>query len=157
MSEKQTPLVRTRRDEGFTLVELLIVVAIIGILAAIAVVNLNDSLNRSRQSKTLANMRNLAQAIQAYESDHSMLPPDGTDAYTLAQLCEGGGLFTNIDPEDGWRNPLVYTANAQQFTLESYASDGADGPQDITPTTKLEFDYDIVLVDGSFVNSPETD
>ena len=148
---------RLRRQRGFTLVELLIAVAIIGILAAIAVVNLGDSLNRSRQSKTLANMRNLAQALQAYESDHSLLPPDGTDAYTLAELCESGGLFRNIDPEDGWRNPLVYSASAKQFTLESYGADGGDGPLDITPATRLEFDYDIVLVDGSFIFSPETD
>lgn len=132
-------------------------VAIIGILAAIAVVNLSDSLNRSRQSKTMANMRNLAQAIQSYEADHSLLPADGTDAYALAALCQSGGLFRNIDPEDGWRNPLVYSASAQQYTIESYGADAADGPADISPATKLEFDNDIVLVDGSFIASPEND
>lgn len=145
---------RKGQESGFTLVELLIVVAIIGIIAAIAVVNFRGALDRSRQTKTMAAMRNMASAINAYQSDHSVLPPDGSTASQLATLLRGG-VYNTVEARDGWLNDLVYSTNASQYTLRSYGSDGVNGPGDITRGTRDRFDYDIVLTDGSFTNSPE--
>ena len=60
--------------KAFTLIELLIVVAIIAILAAIAVPNFLEAQTRSKVSRTYADMRTIANAIRAYEVDNNVYP-----------------------------------------------------------------------------------
>src|SRR5690606_13569858 len=63
-------------NRGFTLIELLIVVAIIAILAAIAVPNFLEAQVRSKVSRTKADMRTVATALEAYAVDSNHYPPD---------------------------------------------------------------------------------
>jgi prepilin-type N-terminal cleavage/methylation domain-containing protein len=62
---------------AFTLVELLITVAIIAILAAVAVPNFLESQARTKVSRELADMRTLAVGLEAYAADHNGYPPHG--------------------------------------------------------------------------------
>ncbi len=68
----------TRR--AFTLIELLIVVAIIAILAAIAVVNLRGAIDRALQASDAANLKAIGAALQSYYVDHNTLPPADREA-----------------------------------------------------------------------------
>ncbi len=68
----------TTPSRAFTLIELLIVVAIIAILAAIAVPNFLEAQTRSKVSRVKADLRNLATGIQSFHSDHNHYPL-GTD------------------------------------------------------------------------------
>ena len=73
--------------KAFTLIELLIVVAIIAILAAIAVPNFLEAQTRSKVSRGMADMRSMATAIEAYRVDLNQYPMD----FQFYQLGNGGG------------------------------------------------------------------
>jgi len=143
-----------RHQQGFTLIELLVTVAIIGIIAAIAIANLANALDKSRQRKTMATMRNLSTALMAYETGNSRFPDDSITIPQLQALLSPD-LFNSVKVTDGWGRDLVYASDLGSFTLESYGRDAADGPADINFNTRFEFEYDIVLVDGIFISSPE--
>jgi len=68
---------RINKNKGFTLIELLITIAIIGILAALALVNLNSSRERSRDARRISDIDAIMNALQIYYNDNSSYPgPD---------------------------------------------------------------------------------
>ena len=69
-----------RREKGFTLIELLIVVAIIGIIAAIAIPNLLNAIDRSKQKRTMADMRSVGTAVEEYAIDNNFYARQDTQA-----------------------------------------------------------------------------
>lgn len=70
-----TPSPSPRMSKAFTLIELLIVVAIIAILAAIAVPNFLEAQTRSKVSRARADIRSVATALEAYAVDYNRYPP----------------------------------------------------------------------------------
>ena len=71
--------------KAFTLIELLIVVAIIAILAAIAVPNFLEAQIRSKVSRVKADMRSLTTALEAYSTDYNAYPPDWLGGYSFIE------------------------------------------------------------------------
>ncbi len=142
------------RDRGFTLVELLVVVAIIGILAAAAVVNFRGAIDRGKQTKSITTMRNLGTALHAYELDFSHLPTNGLTATQLSAILRGNALNT-VETRDGWGNDLMYVCSPEHYTVKSYGKDGVVGPVDITRATRDSYENDLVLSDGMFTATPE--
>lgn len=65
---------RNKKQTGFTLIELLVVIAIIGLLASVVLLALNSARQKSRDAKRLADMRQLASALELYFNDNSSYP-----------------------------------------------------------------------------------
>jgi type II secretion system protein G len=82
---------------AFTLVELLVVIAVIGLLSTIAVVSLNASRIKARDTKRLVDLRQISQAIELYSYDYSHLPRDsqGWCTYISDPVSGYGAAFQN--------------------------------------------------------------
>jgi prepilin-type N-terminal cleavage/methylation domain-containing protein len=65
---------RGRQEAGFSLIELLITMAVIAIIAGIAMINLLGALNRAKQRSTMADMRTIAVGVEIYHIDKGFLP-----------------------------------------------------------------------------------
>ena len=144
----------SRRENGFTLVELLVVVAIIGILAAIAIPALQTAIDKSKQRTTMADMRSIGTAVQMYDIDNSFFPADGTPSATLVTLLQPH-TKTMLPSRDRWIHNYGYHSDSLTwYSIESFGRDGIDGV-DITGATALQFNLDMVFSTGRFSSAPE--
>src|SRR6478672_6949093 len=99
-----------RNRKGFTLIELLIVVAIIGIIVAIAIPNLLNAVQRAKQKRTMADIRSIGTAAEAYAIDYNRYPPAA--AGYPSGLSVGSAITTSkylapiyikqLPEKDGW-------------------------------------------------------
>ena len=150
---------KCRGEKGFSLVELMIVLVIIGILAAIAIPNMLDAKTRAQQRATVAELRNWGNALGSYMAEIGVVPPGGNPvlASTIhSQLVPYA--VSALHDYDGWHNDLFYFAdNSNTATSYTVASGGRHGVLDntcITPNTWFIYNDDIAINDGLFLCSP---
>jgi len=142
------------KTKGFTLVELLIVVAIIGLLAAIAIPALTSSIQRARQKRTMAELRAIATAVSNYATDYPFVPKVGPGTADILVPYLVPTYLRHLTGLDGWQHLISYEANELSYTLISYGSDGlAQSSLTLGPTTT--FSNDIVMSNGVFVQWPD--
>jgi general secretion pathway protein G len=134
---------------GFTLIELLVVTVVLAILMGIAVASLAGALDKARQGATIADMRNLGTAIEAYDVDHGFPPVD--DGLTFEEVSDFLRPYHNrlVPTNDHWGNQYTFVSDLMNYSLVSFGKDGLDG-DDLTETTKKEFHRDIVYTNGEF-------
>ena len=116
---------RKRREQGFTLVELMVVIVIIGLLATVVIINVMPVADRAAVTKARADIATLEQAIQMYRLDHLRYP---TNEEGLAALVAGNYLPRL--PDDPWGEPYQYSAPApdgREFRVASFGADGREG------------------------------
>jgi len=169
---------------GFTLVELLIVVVIIGIIAAILIPNLLDALHKAKQKRTVADMRNTGIAWMSWLTDQvgaasagSQKTWDGDDTIATSYeelfgyMHQSDSFFYMQDlPElDGWQHPYLFGLNSNLLATNVLVicSGGRDGSattspncagtsHNVEPFLTTDYDQDIIWADGYFVRWPGT-
>lgn len=102
-----------RRQQGFTIIELLIAVAIVGALAGLAIPNYLGFLDKARVARAIAEIRYIERVIDSYEAAYDALPN------SLAQA----GAGEMVDP---WGNPYEYL-NIAALTLPGNGGGGGGG------------------------------
>ena len=141
-----------RKDSGFTLIELLIVVAIIGIFAAIAIPNLLNAIDRSKQKRTMADIRSIGTACEEYSIDNNFYPAQASGTVSgITSTLEP--MYIKVTPlKDGWNYDIQYgQPNTSSYTVRSY---GKDGTSDASVGQTTDFDDDIIFSVGQFTAWP---
>jgi general secretion pathway protein G len=146
---------RRQEEGGFTLIEVLIVTVVLGIIVAIVLVSLLNAFEKSKQRATMADMRTISKALEAYQIDHGAYPVGGSTITDLKNLLIP--YQTNVVPvKDHWNHDYIYMSDGlNNYSVESYGKDGIDGPADITYATRWQFNRDIIVSNGIFTASPE--
>ena len=110
---------------GFTLVELMVVIVILGLLATIVIINVMPAADRAATTKARADIATLEQGIEMYRLDNQRYP---TSEEGL-QILVAGDYIRRL-PDDPWSNPYRYAApgaNGRPFTISSLGADGREG------------------------------
>ena len=115
---------------GYTLLEIMVVVVIIGLLAGLVAVRTRSYLHVSRQNAAQAEIAEIVDALEAYYAVHNRYP---TNEEGLAPLLEKTSKFPdgllNKMPKDPWGNPYVYNSpgRTSAFDIICYGADGREG------------------------------
>ncbi len=137
----QTPR-RWRRlgnQDGFTLIEIMVVIMIIGLLALMVVPRLRGVADRAKVTKAQADIQELKQALDRYYLDNGSYPTTDQGLNALITAPTSGSVPTNYEqggyieklPNDPWGTPYFYQSDGNSYVLKSYGPDRVQSGDDI--------------------------
>lgn len=126
---------RLEAQAGYTLTEMLVVIGIIGLIAAVLTPGLMSQLGRARVKAAQLQLETLSSAVEMFHSDVGRYPTQGEGLRALVTQPSGtegwvGPYVKNAKTlKDPWGRTIVYKSDAegQSFTVESFGADGKPG------------------------------
>ena len=121
-----------------------------GMMAAIAIPNLLNAIDRGKQKRTMADLHSIAKAIESYAVDRNAYPEART-IDELAPLVEPE--FIRVLPRsDGWEHPFAVASSTDGYTIYSRGKDGEGS--DCAPAVTTRFADEICMTAGQFTRYP---
>jgi len=121
---------------GFTMVELMAVLIILGLLAGVVVKNFVGQVDKGKKTTTRTNLRLLHSAVNQFYMDNGRYPTEDEGLYALIEQPmdvenwpPGGYLDTTDIPVDGWNRDFfyeLYPESGKPFVIKSLGADGQD-------------------------------
>lgn len=139
MKTDEAETARRRKSSGFTLIEIMVVIVILGILAGLIVPRIMGRPEEARRTKAALTLRSLDSALKLYKLDNGVYPTTEQGLEALIEKPEtgtvprnwreGGYLDSNRVPKDPWGNDYVYIQPGEHgdYDLSSYGRDGEKG------------------------------
>ena len=134
------PMSSLKNTRGFTLIEIMAVVAIIGLLLGLVAVGVNQQIQKSRKTTAEAQIRNFEQALELYYMDNGFYPSteQGLEAlitqpssHPVPKNWRKGYLRKKEVPQDPWGYDYIFISpgarNEDSFDLASYGADNREG------------------------------
>lgn len=135
-------LKRRRKQGGFTLTEIMVVVFIIGLLSTAVLINIGGVVGQSRETKARADIQTLSNALEQYSLDMFDYPTEQQGLEALVTAPDGvseatsyrtGGYIAKL-PLDPWGQPYMYERpgdkSGRAFDLYSFGADAAEGGEE---------------------------
>ncbi|MBX3358183.1 MAG: type II secretion system major pseudopilin GspG [Phycisphaeraceae bacterium] len=130
LSSARTPLRTTALRRGFTLLEMMLVVVIIGLLATVVIYNIAGQSTAALEGVTKTRIAQIKSALDQYYSRNGDYPSSGQ----LLLLTQGSAPILEKIPTDGWKRPFIYLKPGQEqgkdYSLYSAGKDGQPGTND---------------------------
>jgi len=126
-----------RTECGFTILEIMAVILIIGLLASVVAVNVIGKIDKAKVTTTKANLKMLHNSVVQFKMDTGRYPSEDQGLWELVEeptdvmdWMPGGYLETTDVPPDAWGNEFVYMLDpgtGKAFVIISYGADGQEG------------------------------
>ncbi|HWS14831.1 MAG TPA: type II secretion system major pseudopilin GspG [Candidatus Methylomirabilis sp.] len=128
---------RLRDRSGFTLIEIMVVIVILGLLAALVVPKLIGRTEEAKKTQARVQIRNIEQALGLFKLDNGFFPSTEQGIESLIRIPDAGRIPKNYRkggymdrlPKDPWGNAYVYLSPGSHgdYDISSYGADGAQG------------------------------
>lgn len=125
------------KQSGFTLIEVMVVIVILGVLAALVVPNVMGRADKAKVDTTVLTLKSVAGALEQYKMDNNHFPTaqeGGLDALihqpATVKNWVPGGYIKGDYPKDSWGNDLQYIypgSDGRVYDLYSFGADGKTG------------------------------
>jgi len=127
-------MIKTRKNGGFTLIEVLVVVIILGALIAVVVPNLMDVPDRAKAQLASVSMEQIGVALKLYRLDMGTYPKDIMDLRKAPGVVGRTRPYLEKDPDDPWGSRFCYkfpgVHNPLDYDLYSIGPDKSDSTSD---------------------------
>jgi general secretion pathway protein G len=123
---------RLRARAGFTLIEIMVVVFILGLLVTLVAPKIIGRTDEARRTKALADIKGIEEAMHLFKLDNGFYPTTDQGLQALvtrpsnARNYSPDGYLDKL-PVDPWGNPYVYFSDGQNYIIKSYGADGQEG------------------------------
>lgn len=120
--------INKKLKKGFSLMELMVVIIILGLLASFVLPSLTGKSEDAKEKIVCVQMKSIAQALKMYKIDNSSYP---TTEEGLNLLVEKKYFEDNKLPKDSWGSNYIYTLTEESFEIISLGADKKEGTDDI--------------------------
>ncbi|MGA9045218.1 type II secretion system major pseudopilin GspG [Sulfuricurvum sp.] len=136
----------SQKRSGFTLIEIMVVIIILGMLAAFVIPNITGKSEEAKQKLVCIQMKSLSEGLKMFKIDNGSYPTteeglaalianpseESYPAYSKNSYIEGKKL-----PKDPWNHPYIYLNDGTAFDIVSLGADGKEGGSDEGKDQKL--------------------